>query len=395
MLTKQYVEQMEEKELRKRVLIPLLRAMGYQDVYEYHGGSGEQGKDIVGWRLNNLKSRVNLAIVAKAKAITGKANIAKGTAGEIQIQIQQCFGKAFTDPVTGMDEHVNQCWVVSNKPISKEAITAIKSALGNSVYRENVEFVSIDKIWELIEEFLPPQAILQKLEEARSALEDWDTHYRLQASITDTGIQFTATEKFPGASSEKPIDFKVAFTFPDTEEGRSYAAAMEKNFADGTPVKIPLTYLSNIEFSDFLQKMLPQMTEDGFFLLGGAYNPKPLLARIEFVCDDEDLFTLDYVDLRIIQAGREAITFTNDEQPIPVKVQLVICFNGNPSTIHVEFPGSSSMNIHQHLMRIELMNCLSKPHLIRITNLETGVCSGMGRQEAICDAPDSEFFGSC
>src|SRR5579863_10628434 len=69
-----------------------------------------------------------------------------------------------------------------------------------SVYRENVEFVSLDKLWELIEKYLPPQAVLQKLEEARSLLENWDAHYRIQASTTETGIQFTTTEKFPGAS---------------------------------------------------------------------------------------------------------------------------------------------------------------------------------------------------
>src|SRR5579863_9192764 len=110
MLTKQHVEQMDEKELRKSVLIPLLRAMGYQDVYEYHGGAGEQGKDIVCWNITDLGNRANLAIVAKSKAITGKATVAKGTAGEIQTQIQQCFGSPFTDPVTGENEDVNRCW---------------------------------------------------------------------------------------------------------------------------------------------------------------------------------------------------------------------------------------------------------------------------------------------
>ena len=86
MITKQLVEQMEEKELRRRVLIPLLRAMGYQDVYQYHGGSGEQGKDMVGLILDKLGGRLNLALVVKAKPITGKANIAKGTAGEIKLR---------------------------------------------------------------------------------------------------------------------------------------------------------------------------------------------------------------------------------------------------------------------------------------------------------------------
>lgn len=390
MLTKQLVEQMDEKELRKRVLIPLLRAMGYQDVYEYHGGSGEQGKDIVCWQTSILGNPMNLAVVVKSKAVTGKANVAKGTAGEIQTQIQQCFGSPFTDPITGNNKHVNHCWVISNKSISKEAISAIKSALGNSVYRENVEFVGIDKLWELIEKYLPPQAALQKLEEARDMLENWDTHYRLQASITETGIEFSATEKFPGASAEKPINFKTVFTFPDTEEGRHYAEAMEKYFADGTPVKIPLAYLKDFELPDFMQQILPQMTEDGFFLLGRAYNPKPLLVQVEFLTDDGDCCSLDYLDLRVLQAGSEEVTFTNDDQKIPAKVKLIMRFNGSPSSIHIELQHSYPINIHQLLLELELLNCLSKPHLIRITNLETGISTGMGRQEANCEFPASD-----
>src|SRR5579863_6314596 len=152
--TKQQVQQMSEDDLRKKVLIPLLKAMDFQDVYEYHGGSGEQGKDIVCWRANELGNRVNWAFVVKAATVSGKASINKGTAGEIQTQIQQCFGSPFIDPLTGKSENVNWCWVISNKAVSKEAVIAIKSALGNSVYKENVEFVSIDKLWELIEKYL-------------------------------------------------------------------------------------------------------------------------------------------------------------------------------------------------------------------------------------------------
>jgi hypothetical protein len=95
MLTRNYVETLKEADLRKVVLLPLLRAMGYQDVYEYHGGAGEQGKDIVCWKQDELGSRENLALVAKASQMTGKAQMNKGTAGEVQTQIRQCFGSSY------------------------------------------------------------------------------------------------------------------------------------------------------------------------------------------------------------------------------------------------------------------------------------------------------------
>jgi hypothetical protein len=73
MLTRDNFDTMDEATLRTHVLIPLLREMGYQDVFEYHGGAGEQGKDIVCWKPEDLGSRENLAIVAKASQMTGQA----------------------------------------------------------------------------------------------------------------------------------------------------------------------------------------------------------------------------------------------------------------------------------------------------------------------------------
>jgi hypothetical protein len=134
MFTKQQVEQMNEDDLRERVLIPLMRAMEYRDVFKYHGGENEKGKDIVCWYLGRLNNRINLTLVVKAKPLSGKINVDKGTAGEVRGQVQQCFAKPFIDPITGEEQEVHECWVVSNKKIEKNAVDALRSALGLSVY---------------------------------------------------------------------------------------------------------------------------------------------------------------------------------------------------------------------------------------------------------------------
>ena len=48
-LSREQLHAMKEEELRTAVLIPLFKAMKYRDVIHYHGGAGEQGKDIVMW----------------------------------------------------------------------------------------------------------------------------------------------------------------------------------------------------------------------------------------------------------------------------------------------------------------------------------------------------------
>jgi site-specific recombinase XerD len=151
MLGKDYFQRMNEADLRKEVLLPLLRAMGFKDVYEYHGGPGEKGKDIVCWKPDEVGNRENLALVVKATQITGKAQITKGTAGEVQTQIRQCFGSAYTDPISGEEEPVHRVWVVSNKTIHKEAVEAITSAIASPVLMRCVRFVDGDKLWDLVE----------------------------------------------------------------------------------------------------------------------------------------------------------------------------------------------------------------------------------------------------
>ncbi len=293
MFMKYQVQQMNEKDLRNLILIPLLRAMKYQDVHEYHGGR-EHGKDIVCWKNNDLGYRKNLALVVKAQPVSGKAKVDKATAGEIQTQINQCFGKLYLDPVNSSSQSVHQCWVVSNHPINETAIDAIVSAMGNSVHRENVDFVGIDKLWNLIEQYMPIQATLQKLEEVRQDFDSLDTHYRLEARISGSGIHHTLTEKFPGASLEKPLIIKQALSIPtDTVEGKELQAAVERFFDTGSPVRIPGAYVKSLEYSDFLQHVYPAMTKDGFLELGSLPHPKPLLLRCEIFCNDGDCFALD------------------------------------------------------------------------------------------------------
>lgn len=396
MFTKKQVQQMKEEDLRRKVLIPLLQAMKYQDVQEYHGGK-EYGKDIVCWKSSDLGSRKNLALVVKAVPVSGKSKVDKGTAGEIQTQINQCFGRTYLDPITSSTQSVHQCWVVSNYAINETAIEAMKAAMGQSVHKENVDFVGIDKLWELICLYLPIQTTFQKLEEVQRDFETWDTHYRFDASTNGSGIHCTLAEKFPGAFQEKPIKIKSAFSFPDTEEGREMQKAVELFVETGASVKIPKQYIKEFEVSEFLQGVFPsinQMTEDGFLQLTPTPNPAPILLRCEVIRDDGYSFTLEYLHLLCRQAGTKEATLTNEDQPIPIKVELVIrSDNTFGCSFRIAPMPNVPLNAYQLFMQLRLVKCLSQPCTIRITSLETGLSVISGRAEvSLAKNLEDDFF---
>jgi hypothetical protein len=363
MFTKKQVQQMKEEDLRRKVLLPLLQAMKYQDVQEYHGGK-EYGKDIVCWRSSDLGSRKNLALVVKAVPVSGKSKVDKGTAGEIQTQINQCFGRTYLDPITSSTQSVHQCWVVSNHAINETAIEAIKAAMGNGVYKENVDFVGLDKLWELICLHLPFQATFQKLEDVQRDFETWDTHYRIDTTINGSGIHHTLAEKFPGAFQEKPVHIKPAFSFPDTEEGREMQKARELFVETGAPVKIPKQYIKEIEVPEFLNGVYPsitEMTEDGFLQLTSTPNSMPILLRCEMIRGDGYCFTLEYLHLLCRQAGTKEATLTNEGQPIPIKVELVI---RSDTTFGCRFQivpmPNVPLNAYQLFIQLRLMSRVSR-----------------------------------
>src|SRR5713101_7978286 len=384
MFRKKQVQDMLEKDLRKQILVPLLQAMKFQGVHEYHGAT-EFGKDIVCWKFDELNNRKNLALVVKAVPVSGQSK----DAADIENQVRQCFSKPYVDHITGSSEEVDRCWVVSNKPISHDAIELIKAGIGHAVHRKNVEFIDIDVLWGLIEKHMPIQATLQKLEDVRHDFETWDTHYRLEARVDGTGIHHTLAEKFPGAAQEKPLEIRSVFEFPDTEDGREHRKALERFFETGTPTKIPAAYIKSLEYSDFLQHVYPAMTKDGFLQFGTLPHPKPLLLEFEIVCDDGDRLVLNDIYLIRTKIGQKEATLTNDGQPIPIRMQVVLHFDGKVSSFQMSLDQDISLNVHLTLMQMRLLRCLSKPHTVHFTNLETGMFAGSSRSEVgICDAPD-------
>src|SRR5689334_12666229 len=122
--SKEALQNLSEQDFCLKVLIPLFRAMGYKDVRYYHGGVLEQGKDIVMWKPDELRGRINYAVVVKAEKITGSASIASVVA----LQAQQALGSTFVDEQVNVTHPVQEVIVVTSREITKEGHEALRTA---------------------------------------------------------------------------------------------------------------------------------------------------------------------------------------------------------------------------------------------------------------------------
>lgn len=385
---------MNEDQLCREIIIPLLRQMGFQDVTYTHGGSGEQGKDIVCWKQDELGVRKNFAVVAKAVPITGKAKIAKGTAGEVSMQIQQSFGKEYPDPVSGRSQSVNECWVVTNQTISKEAEEAILSSLGTTTLARNVTFIDGEKLWGLIEKHLIEQTVQQRLRELQSIFERLDSHYRPEISLlSGSQYQVNVREKFEGAAQEKPLTIEGKFIFPKTPEGERVKAAFERHISTGESISLPPGFFQIEEIPDVMRPFIDREILQRSTVDISTQSDHHFLAKIEVVTEDGYSGSIDYLDLKVDKAGRDESTLINVEKDSLHKLSVVIRPHERKLTINMKWlVNNISVNVAKLYQLFQLQYCLSKSFTLKFISLEQNLVVFEQRGSAICPPPNEDFL---
>lgn len=370
MITRDIFDKMDEAKLREDVIVPLLRAMDYKDVFLYHGGAGEQGKDVVCWKTDDLGSRENLAIVAKAVQMSGKAKLDTATAAEVQTQIRQCFGKPFNDPVSSEPQSVHRVWVVSNKKITKEAKEAIKSAVDDPDKMKNVRFVDGDGLWILVEKHLPV-SVLPLIEEIRRHSQS-DSHYVSKIIIGSEQTFITLVEKFPGAANEKPINISTRIDFPSQEEAANFQKSFQQLVETGEPLEVPGEHIAGFDMPQFARTMLgiDALRPLSLRLSSTQSWYKPPV-RIRFLCDDGDEFICHFVRLSLMRAGTKEMTLVNEEGDAPFLIQLMLRLDGKEGNFSVT-PWKVPYNALQYREFLKAWACLTKRGLLQIDSLELG-----------------------
>jgi hypothetical protein len=361
---------MRETQLQQDVLVPLFKAMQFRAVRLYHGGSLELGRDIVMWKQDDLRERVNYGVVVKAGRISGKA-VGKDSANEVLFQIMQCLNEPYADLATAEEQQIQRCWVVSSAEISKEAINAIKSQLRSSHLDKVTEFIDGDRLWELIQEHMPECGIAEQLETAQKKLDELiqNEHYRV---IANTNNEYFVVPRHPGAEKEAPFAIATKFAFDKSSaEGRQAFEEFQRHVKTGAPVAVKSQHVQELSFPSFLRPLLDLDHEKTDLILGQKRSDEKVPLKFEMFSSDGEVATLEYVDFEVVQQGTVETTLRNDHQAVPWRVTFV----SNLETREVNFSLKVSLanaGVKPALQGLRFQHAMTKKGEFRIENLING-----------------------
>lgn len=362
--SKEALQNLSEGDFCLKVLIPLFRAMGYKDVRYYHGGVLEQGKDIVMWKPDELRGRINYAVVVKAEKITGSASIASVVA----LQAQQALGSTFVDEQTNVTHPVQEVIVVTSREITKEGHEALRTAWGGAQVERHITKIAGDNLWELVERYLPHEASFANLSDAHKALNDSDPNY---GYVTQLGPNRVNVVVFPKRGEAEPVPLSFEPRFPDTPEGKEQESAFRRFLASGRPAEVKAEYMTITGLPEPIQRIV-QESPEGTFSFGPRKSSKNFVISLSVERPDgqeENLFPL--IEFGSNYGGEEEILLSNEQQPIPYKFWLTI--PTAERSINFRFDFSDAMySAGSYLRAIEFELALSRGARVVFREYETG-----------------------
>lgn len=140
----------DEKELSKKVIVPLLRKMGYSSV-QYRCGFDEFGRDIIFCELDKFRNPRWMGAQVKAVKIHGTSSRSKGNVQEIINKIQEAFDNPFFETASNKEEYIKDMYIITSREITPKASVSIKNRFRN----QNVHFIDGQKLIELIQMHSP------------------------------------------------------------------------------------------------------------------------------------------------------------------------------------------------------------------------------------------------
>ena len=142
----------DEDELRKDVLIPIYRNMGFLHVIDNHGAN-EKGKDIVLVNKSEFGAYRYTAVIVKSTPINN-ATSGSDTASNVIQQLNNTIVNGYSSTIQNQEVRFNEVLIVTSQTISNTAKeTFVRQA--QSMAGVAVTFQEADDLVELVDKYLP------------------------------------------------------------------------------------------------------------------------------------------------------------------------------------------------------------------------------------------------
>lgn len=146
---KEILKNLNEKEFRQDLVIPLLSKMGYIAPIEYHG-TNERGKDIICFEYDRLKEQRFLSVVAKTGDLTGSASTNAGLMNVVT-QVQQAFDNPYEDLYNMRQVFINEVWVMTTGKIVSGAQESVINTLRKTNLDKQIRIIGDDRLIQLVD----------------------------------------------------------------------------------------------------------------------------------------------------------------------------------------------------------------------------------------------------
>ena len=146
---KEILNNLNEKEFRQDLIIPLLSKMGYLAPIEYHG-TYERGKDIICFEYDRLNEQRFLSVVAKTGNLTGNASSNAGLMTVVS-QVQQAFDNPYEDLYNMRQVFINEVWVMTTGKIVSGAQDSVINTLRKNNLDKKIRIIGDDRLIQLID----------------------------------------------------------------------------------------------------------------------------------------------------------------------------------------------------------------------------------------------------
>lgn len=248
----------DENQLRVELVIPLLRKVGFENVYD-NQGNNECGNDVIIEKKNTLGRTEYIGIILKHGNITKQVNKQNHLIRTIDTQVKEAYQSEITHPKVPKNTYISSAWIMTNGTISNSAESYFENNFKQSQtqYR-GLECVASNKLIELIDKYWP---------------EFYDDNRPFLSQYHSTLKKIYKHNHFASVSLGKQIDSEELFIEPLARRAREFNNTDDGLRSNEKPVEFKTFLNPNSAFtlvlgeggsgkSTFLQNIAIQKSKD-------------------------------------------------------------------------------------------------------------------------------------